>query len=593
MSVSHVLKGWRDRFRGNPDVAVTAIDTSGGIAMSRTNGQCPAFVQVSASAIDGTADLSNRLELRPYEDFHYEWDFGDPDGQEIFTDPRPHAGGRGFNLNNAQTAPEAVYCYRNPGKYTITLTVRSPCSGIILRRSVFAEFTATAFEAVNGTYYFDSVSGDDRNDGLTAETPKLSGAALRFLASTTDRTFYIKRGSSYDEQIVVNSRQRWASYGTGEKPTFSVPAGKNFALGRQANAENIEDVVVSGFDFQGGKVDTSGLLLRFFSVTGLLKDLYIDGCDATNADGPNAISIHGPFHNANASINCGIYNCTISTNLTPWNGQNGGGYAFGSSRWTFIVASYFEGGGGALDGTSIRTHHVYTQCKEHGCYLLNSAGFGTGKRSFFNLNWDGVSRSVLETARWHAISYCDMSGTAYGFDFGAGAYLTEYVDAVAQDNTIHDMTIGAWIFASGRKVTIRDQNVWGIASPNTGAGPAATLSLRLYRLKWYNESTRSDGAQIALLGNSWTQPTQFVDNIIMDTRRNANLFALNVKLHLSNGSLVDRNQWYAPNDATAILSPVGHNSATATFAQWQSLGCDPNGFYGNPGWSDAANGGFS
>src|SRR5215510_6099186 len=68
-------------FGGNPNVTITAIDTRGGIVASRVSGHMPAFVQVSASAIKATGTDW------PYEDLEYKWDFGDPNGKEIFTNP--------------------------------------------------------------------------------------------------------------------------------------------------------------------------------------------------------------------------------------------------------------------------------------------------------------------------------------------------------------------------------------------------------------------------------------------------------------------------------------------------------------------------
>jgi hypothetical protein len=606
VSISQVSTTWLDVYRGNPDIAVLSIDTSGGIAMSRTTGQCPAFVQVSARDISGLPDPGNLLEMRPYEDFYFEWDFGDPDGTEIFTDPREGSVNIGdFNLNNRQTAPEAVYCYREPGTYTITLTVRAKKGdGLILRRSVTAEFTATAFNASNGTYYFDSVAGSDSNDGLTSSTPKQTGSALASLATTTDRAFFIKRGSSYNTQININSRQRWSDYGTGDKPTFSIPTGMNYAFGREGNPTNSEDIVVRNFDFRGGDVTSTKNFVRFFTFSGLIKDLYLEGLETTNPDYQGGINIQsGVKSGANMSTNCGIYRAAISTNLTPWLAINGGGYAYGSSLWNFVVGSYFEGAGGQVDGTTHFTHHLYMQCKEHGCYLLNDFGYGTGKRSCYNLNWDWAVVGVPETARCHAISYCNMRGTGYAFDFGTGSSTDvnglsqiQYIDSVAQDNAIHDMAIGAWYFQAGRKVSLRDQNVWGIATPNTNAGPAAYLSLRLYRHNWYNESPASSGAQMPILGDLWAEPLQFVDNKIVDMRGSvgsANLICMHVATHLANESLIDRNQYYAPNDAGIKMGTATHNSPTVTFAGWQAAGADPNGSEGNPGWTDPANGDFS
>lgn len=54
-------------------------------------------------------------------DLHYEWNFGDSNGAEAFTD---HYNGKTVNANSEQQGLEAAYIYRQAGVYTITLTVK-------------------------------------------------------------------------------------------------------------------------------------------------------------------------------------------------------------------------------------------------------------------------------------------------------------------------------------------------------------------------------------------------------------------------------------------------------------------------------------
>lgn len=78
------------------------------------------------------------------------------------------------------------------------------------------------------TYYFDSVAGEDSNDGLSESTPKQSFTALKAIfdaaisGSTDNATAVkIKCGSQYNTQTTLNiGGGSLSSYGTGAKPRF-------------------------------------------------------------------------------------------------------------------------------------------------------------------------------------------------------------------------------------------------------------------------------------------------------------------------------------------------------------------------------------
>src|SRR5579871_559450 len=115
------------QFYGNPNCDVTVIE--GRIFVSRRTGQAPCFIHASASDVTcrGTRVLGVglRMPALPYEDLEFSWDFGDRRGEELFTRPTD-----GATVNaNRQIGPEALYCYRRPGSYTITLVVRGRSGG--------------------------------------------------------------------------------------------------------------------------------------------------------------------------------------------------------------------------------------------------------------------------------------------------------------------------------------------------------------------------------------------------------------------------------------------------------------------------------
>ena len=96
--------------------AITGLTTiQPEITITRLSGTTPLAVQVSASGttMNGQGD--------PFTDLEYTWDFGDLTGTEVFTNT---VTSQSVNADTMQTGPEAMYVYRQPGAYTITLHVR-------------------------------------------------------------------------------------------------------------------------------------------------------------------------------------------------------------------------------------------------------------------------------------------------------------------------------------------------------------------------------------------------------------------------------------------------------------------------------------
>jgi hypothetical protein len=239
-------------YTGSPVANITSFDTSGGFAMSRTSGQLPAFVHVSASPIlaAGTTE--------PYEDIEYTWDFGDPGGTEVFVDPAvwPYtSGGPAVNANTDQVGPDAVYVYRTAGTFTITLNIRARNTGGFITTSVAQTFVASTFNASGGEFWIDGTAVTDGSGTLISPFNNLLSA---FLASTGGGTFtnvawHIKRGSNFvGGPVGIGNGGRPVSgfrvdaYGTGTDPARNDTSNSYGAVQfDNNNGISITDIVVS------------------------------------------------------------------------------------------------------------------------------------------------------------------------------------------------------------------------------------------------------------------------------------------------------------------------------------------------------------
>lgn len=386
-------------FGGNPNAAISAINTSGGIASSRTSGYTPAFVQVSASAITATGTIVNTAggtvsgaAIVPYEDLEYSWNFGDPTGAELFLDPSvyPYAG-ISRNANNSQTGPEAAYCYRTAGSYTITLTIRAKNgAGGYTTAIKTLTFTVTDFSATFPTTYFiDGVNGNDSNNGTSSATPwktivhakatipnwgSLGPANMRIRLAQgshfkfTDGDYFGNMGgisnSRFDDYV--------GSGGAGADPIIDMDGSPGTAPPYWINnsfGTPVSDVVVTNIHATLGVNATStpnGRYASFAGSTQAFHDFYFDGC--TFEDNSASASAQFGGQAITGVLDAGAYN----TGYWVPNGKPGKSGAtqiasaqFGNSlRWVFLMGGTAQtygvtGGGYVLD------HYWYLECVNH------------------------------------------------------------------------------------------------------------------------------------------------------------------------------------------------------------------------------------
>lgn len=549
-------------FLGNPNVTILSIDTSGGIAASRVSGQTPCFLQVDASLITAIGTT------RAYEDLEYRWDFGDPSGIEFFTNPTGDL--TTVNANIDQVGPNAQYCYREPGTYTITLTIRGKNGSGYIESQVTQEIEITAFSGTN--FYYDSVGGSDSNNGLTPETPKqtLTGAI------SSNRIINLKRGGSWTGNVdLTHSPLRIQPYGSGSDPILQVTSGSTATLtmgnGGSSTPSAKSDVVISGIRIR----QTGGGVPINISGTGnssaTIDNVYIDTCTLESGEGSSFTMIMQA--NTDLMSKSGIWNTMLDGALT---GSNGSGLYSSVKTWFFVMGGGVVGAGAnpSLD------HHFYINSRYHiGARWVN-CGSGPNRNYCFNIN-NSQTGSDLEYGEWVDVSECALTSVARGVDGSNGSNnpsTSRFRNYVVEGNDMTNLTgDGVLLFYCVEKGTWRDNVVDGCDGGNWFA-PDVVLDEILEAALYRNTVTRVSGVGVIVnyAGTGWTTVQVLTDNNFTDDRSNARLVLWDFADMASN--LVDRNSYTSPSDST----PFRDVTVEKTWAQWQAAGFDANGSFSGP-----------
>lgn len=529
----------------------------------------------------------------PYDHLEYRWDFGEPAGAEIYTDPRS---GRTKNIN-IQYGPEAVYTYRTAGTYTITLRARGLTSGGAFIDYTTTEIvTVTAFDVSGGEYWFDSVAGSDANDGLDISRPKQTISALNALITSNCR-INLKRGSHWivaagiemPDAIVTGFRLQ--AYGTGAKPIVEVNTGSDNCFGmNNGNASSNyskRDTFISGIILSQtanhNAVKTSGS-----SVNGVIDDTYFDDCEFRITYGSGISSISCDFNKdlRSTSSRMGFTGCTFYATPTAGLGTKHGFFG-GSNIWFHCLGCDFTGGGTSVGGLD---HHMYLETREHLLLVMNDFGDGPGRNYAANINLrKSVTEPTLQYGQWFNLRENRVSGTWRGFDCSethGDIAIGRFKNFVVERNNFTGITgDGVLLFYSAETYTLRGNRTWGCNGGRFFA-PQSTMATILQSFVYENWDFVTTGLGQIYYQVAFSLPQQITRNVIHDTRTTAS--TIRVDYASSGSSLIDRNQIYAPNDTTPL-----YNGGTAqSWAQWQAQGFDLNGSTTDPNWIDPANGVF-
>lgn len=598
-------------FQGNPNVTISAINATGGIAASRSSGQIPASVQVSAAAITATGTSE------AYEDLQYNWDFGDPTGTETFTNPYT---GLVENANSAQTGPEATYVYRNvgTGSYTITLTMTGMNGSTPVTTTKTAIFTVSAFSPTT-VLYWDSVGGSDSNNGTSPATPKQTyPTILTAIASVSSNTgFNFKCGSSWNTGASNGfnigsktlSHVHFQSYGTcGTAPVFNMNGANSYGIHTDGDgSSNQDDIVISGLNFQTvtgfdntGSGSGAGGILTFADGSGSpgnLSNFFLDNVTVaqninTTTSTNNVVDFSGNTANPNVLNNVVVWKSSFSGPPgTSSNTRMGLNMILG--QWASVIGSSFSGNGTSTS----QDHHIYPLMQNHAVFRYNTFNSASGKAFAINCDWNSISGGN-ETAQYWLISDNLVQGPIYFHDASNGQQNQQvlFSNFVTQRNRINitpTVTGGTINFVGGQSMTWRYNQIWNV--DDTILSPMGSTSA-LYKF-YFNYVYVASTAQTGPLFDYWnsstspgplTYTTKFVitDNQIQDQRSSGTVW--NLGWTNQSGALIDRNTTYTPNRTLSF----GDQNTGKTFSQWQAAGFDPNGLNTNPGFINGAAGQF-
>lgn len=480
-------------FYGNPNVNISSIDVSGGIELSRASGQTPAFVQVSACNIGLTGTAVNG-NVSPYEDAEYRWDFGDPFGTETFTDPNQ---GTTVNANSDQIGPEAAYCYRTAGSYTITLNIKAKTSSGYITSQVTGTFVATAF---SGTVrYFDSNSpAGSGGNGLTPATawndPTLQ-AHMAGMLTSDDQDVRIARGSTWTVandaslhlmMVISGSRIRIGPYtpvsGLTANPVFTVDGsnGNNKCIS-MAPLTAKSDIVISSIDLIGNGAGIA--LISVQPVGGTLADFYMDKIRGTqnSTQVGTCLATVRPDETAVAAgqddmVRVGRW----GTQFTRGSSMQGFGDQYGAQSWNFWLGTSIVGANGrvnlfdhAYNCETTDNHGLFRWCSQAGStggIAVNGNVYGHGP--FHIVDWQ--NNNLKGYGKFYLIADCNFAESGGGVEFN-NVNNSPYINSndrtglfqfcIIERTAIHNTAGGSvQTIQSCISFTSRDNWFWGVTS---------------------------------------------------------------------------------------------------------------------------------
>lgn len=593
--------------------------TQTGFALSRTSGNTPAFVQVSANGIgvNGARARGTGVNVISYEDLQYSWNCGNGATENV-TDPRTAAT---MNANTDQTGPEATCVYRSTtgSPFTITLTIKYWNGSSVVTDTLTKQFTVNKFTPTVERWFCPGGT-TTLNNGTSAANCWNQTDPTTHLANIVDNgtdtnnsAIHIQPGTGFTLagggaaiQNVVHSIQgmridtcdgynadgsckAWAPFGGGGNPTITMTGGGNAPIQfTNKTGKNQDDIVISNLNVisQNPGNNYGGAVTKDTGTFGvaMITNFWMDGglCD-TSAEVDN----NGFLLAANQS---GMWNYTITTSAA--NTGNLQTLEGGAILWGSFVGLTISGGNSIWRAGS---HGMYMSFLPVDTSLMNkhilirwSKAFnGPNKDNAFKFRTDyGVNFIVFDQS--FAQNY------ANGFDPGQddnSAPPTYSFGLVCSANAFN-MNANANAHGCGAtaryfSITARYNRSWigALANTHTMSPDHIAIATSFTQTKTYkNENYMNTGSNPVdyqdITGSCglvtcgpFTAPQILTDNNFVIAGV-GNLITLSLTgaagtTMQTNGSYIQRNHYWAGSASPFNNAPAGGGGGSVNFATWQ------------------------
>ena len=582
-----------------PDVSPETLpgetsDLQPAIEISRSQGELPFHIYVSASDT-----IMDGIE-HPYDQVTYTWDFGDSNGEELFTQPVSQ---QIVNANTDQQGPEAAYVYHQADSYQITLTASFQRGDELLQESTTVTVEALAWSGE--TRYIDPELGSDENDGDSLQAPWQSWSALSdWLSASDHRRALIKRGSQLpvsENMNISTSQIRIGAYGEGDNPELlATEKLANFI--RLYPEITLQDHVYSNLTLNGNNGNVGSLIyssLYIENVAYELEHLSFINMNFINDDDHELNEDNSEIIKASNFISLSNQHVGRIEDVLVWNSNFQRNHSFKNGiyaemkKYLAIVGSTFSGG----DGNAVKDHPIYPAGVSHALYRW--LDFQDTFSNNFSINSASKDNKILQ---YTLVEGCSITGGRNGLDFTKhnGDAVGWFSDLIIQNNAFFNLgqpSQGIAIFGGSlKRASIRDNVFFG----NTQSDIFVTkdgeeeVDLIITGNKIWKGSEPSD--TLAILDFKDVDTLTLTNNILVNEGVSGGSRLLMQLLIPQNKSWhVDNNQYWADgiNTPFKVLANVeAESNAYYNFSQWQALGFDINSVHADPMFSNPAQGEF-